>query len=313
MNDAFLNLARKNNYIAVAGTHYDGIQALIDILKKEFISEGFEDFDFVKIYADSIDIEDAVSRSLSPPFISKRKVIIVKNPDTLSKTNADELDDVFSSLDDKSLAVILFIDEFAGSVKNIIKEIEERFSKATIYKHLVVREGSKIEIKNFLMERNLKLSENKCTELLERTHGTLNNALNILNMWYISGDDSIIDEILNDEFNMDFSQILQYKISESFFKRNKGLTIEIIDRVLKWNIMNIDGIVLMLMREIEKVRNPFMFETGFVNNEAKKWKIENLDYAFENLYILLRDLRTNSSAYAELLIQEKIISILEWG
>ena len=149
MNDAFLNLARKNNYIAVAGTHYDGIQALIDILKKEFISEGFEDFDFVKIYADSIDIEDAVSRSLSPPFISKRKVIIVKNPDTLSKTNADELDDVFSSLDDKSLAVILFIDEFAGSVKNIIKEIEERFSKATIYKHLVVREGSKIEIKNF--------------------------------------------------------------------------------------------------------------------------------------------------------------------
>ncbi|PIP14240.1 MAG: hypothetical protein COX48_01900, partial [bacterium (Candidatus Stahlbacteria) CG23_combo_of_CG06-09_8_20_14_all_34_7] len=175
------------------------------------------------------------------------------------------------------------------------------------------REGSKIEIKNFLMERNLKLSENKCTELLERTHGTLNNALNILNMWYISGDDSIIDEILNDEFNMDFSQILQYKISESFFKRNKGLTIEIIDRVLKWNIMNIDGIVLMLMREIEKVRNPFMFETGFVNNEAKKWKIENLDYAFENLYILLRDLRTNSSAYAELLIQEKIISILEWG
>ena len=313
MSDSLLKLALKSSYIAVAGTHHDGIQALIESIKKEYITDGFEDFDFVEIYADSIDIEDAVNRSMSPPMVSKRKVIIVKNPDSLSKANAEELDNVFSSLDEKSLAVILFIDEFAGSVKSVMKTIEERFSKASVYQHVVVRAGAKDEMKKFLKERNLSLSEAKCDELLEKTHGTLNNALNILNMWYISGDDAIINEILTDGFDLDFSQTLQYKISDAFFRRDKALTIDIIDKVLKWNIMNIDGIVLMLMREIEKARNPSGFQFGFVNNEAKRWRIESLAYAFDSLYLLLRELRTKSSAYSELLIQENIINILERG
>ncbi|HAV92467.1 TPA: hypothetical protein DCW38_04725 [candidate division WOR-3 bacterium] len=313
MSDAFIKLAQKSNYIAVAGTHNDGIHSLIEILKKEFISEGFEDFDFIDIYADTVDIEDAVNRVLAPPFISKRKVIILRNPDSLSKNNAEELNKAFLSLDERSLAVILYIDEFAGSTKNIMKSIEERFKGADIYQHVVVRAGAKDEIDLFLKERNLKLSDKKIAELLEKTNSSLNNALNILNMWYISNDDSIINEILENAFDLDFSQTLQYKISDAFFRRDKRLAIEIADKVVKWNIMNIDGIVLMLMWEIEKARNPFNNKSGFSNNEAKKWRIDELDSAFEKLYMLLRDLRSHSNSFSELLIQQNIINILERG
>ncbi|MGE3062607.1 MAG: hypothetical protein AB7T10_03140 [bacterium] len=313
MNDHLRILVKNCSYIAIAAIQHDGIPTLIEELKKEYVAEGFEDFDFVEIFGDTTSIEDAVSRSMAPPMVSKRKLIILKNPDSLTKAGYEEIDKTFSALEKDSLAVVLSIDEFAGSMKNIMRTTEEKFPGAKIYQHSVAKAGARDEMRKFIKEKNLQISDKTSDELMERCGGNVNNILNILNMRYISGEDNITEFDVETLVDVDFTQNLQYKIADSFFRRNKRQTMEAVEKVIKWNVMNIDGIVLLLMREIEKVRNPFKNESGFSNNEAKKWNDRELDFAFDNFYNLLRDLRTYSNSFSNILLQQCIINILERG
>ncbi|MDD3804379.1 MAG: hypothetical protein PHW02_08365 [bacterium] len=313
MSDQFLQLAENCSYIAVTAIQHEGIIHLIDKLKKEYIAEGFEDFDFVEIFGDTTTTEDAVSRSMAPPMVSKRKLIVLKNPEFLSKNAAEEIDRTFASFDKSSIAIIVCIDEFAGSMKNVTRSAEERFPSAKIYQHTVQRSGAREEMRKFIKDRKMQIPDKTAEILLERCGGNINNVLNILNMRYISGEESVSDFDVESLVDVDFSQNLQYKVSDNFFRRDRKNTMEALDKVIKWNVMNIDGIVLLLMREIEKVRNPFRNDSGFSNNEAKKWKERELDAAFENFYALLRDLRTYSGAYSEMLLRQCIINIFERG
>jgi len=313
MNEQLKRLASTGSYIAIAAVRHDGIPQIIDELKKEYVAEGFEDFDYVEIFGDSTQTEDAVSRSMAPPMISKRKLIVLKNPEALSKSGAEEINKTFSALDGTSLAVIVSVDEFAGSIKNATKEIEERFPGAKVYQHLASRGNGREEMRSFVKEKNLRVSETALERLFEKCDGNMNNIINILNMRYISGEEEIADFDVETLVDMDFSQNLQYRISDNFFRRDARASLDSVEKVIKWNVMNIDGIVLLLMREIEKVRNPFRNEYGFVNNEAKRWKAGELDSAFEMLYLLLRDLRTYSGAFSSMLLQQCIINIIERG
>lgn len=334
-------IAQGSNYILVCGNTNDGVSAAIEHFKKKYISPGFEDFDFVEYFGDDLIVEDFANRLLSPPMMSEKKVIIIKNSSSISKSNGIEIDRICADIDSMALLIVFSTDENAVSFRETMESGTERFPNAKlikIYKEERTRSSDlKERLTVYLKGKMMNLEGGMMDRLLEKTDYDLNFAYNIINLAYMKNDGKVIDNFLADESGFDYFLLFTYEIERYFFLKNAEKTVDYYEKCVKWKMMNSDGIVLMLMRKLEdfsKLKKDYETSTNRTefyktrlqlypnihtkkisekDESFKKWKYDEITAAYDELYLLLRDLRTYSNDYANLLVQETLLKIILRG
>jgi len=84
--------------------------AAVDILKKRIVPEGLEEFNFIEFEGKNINIRDLEEACESLPFMSEKKLILVRNYD-LFKNPSAELMDLIGSLPEEVCVVFLYDSE----------------------------------------------------------------------------------------------------------------------------------------------------------------------------------------------------------
>ncbi|MCF7918533.1 MAG: DNA polymerase III subunit delta [Candidatus Cloacimonetes bacterium] len=82
---------KENIFLIIGNDNYQK-DSCLDLLRKEFITPGSEDFDTITLYADSSSDYELIEQLESLPFMAKRRVVLLKEFDQLKKNQRTYLE-----------------------------------------------------------------------------------------------------------------------------------------------------------------------------------------------------------------------------
>lgn len=303
-----LNLSENNKLFVISGNFLGDVKEDIKLIKERYVSKGFEDFDYTEIYIDEIDEQEIYNKILTPPFVSEKKIIVIKDGLKISKKLAEEIENLLEDTVLKTLLIILCIDEESFTPYEIKKNVEQKFKKALhFYSEADPKYLKNItfqRIKNYALEREMFLDDNVIKQLIDFTDGNIYSIYNMINMSYMEGNPLKLQNAENLKNNVEFYDAYIFDFLKSFSDRDLEGTLNSYRKCLEWKIITNDGLVLLLLKQISEQREDY-------KNRFKNWDQMMLKKSFETLYNLLKDIRKYNTRFAKILVEESIIRIIK--
>ena len=307
-----LTLSEKKNFFVISGNYYEDIKVIINKLKEKYISPGAEDFDYFEFYIQDSEEEDFYNKILTPPFMSSKKIFVLKDGLKVSKKFAEQINELAKNLDNNVIFLILCIDEEELSPYEIKRISEEKFKNAT---HLYFESDPKFQksinikrIVRFAKEREIEIDDIIAQKMLDFTDGNIYSVFNIINSAYMNNDKITLDYVENLHEKVEFYDSYIFDFLNSISEKKLKDTIVSYRKCLEWKLLTNDNLVMMLLKQFSEAKKN-------EKSRFKNWDEKVLKKSFEMVYNLLRDLRKYNQKYGTILVEETLIKIIkgeEW-
>lgn len=307
-----LTLSEKKNFFVISGNYYEDIKVIINKLKEKYISPGAEDFDYFEFYIQDSEEEDFYNKILTPPFMSSKKIFVLKDGLKVSKKFAEQINELAKNLDNNVIFLILCIDEEELSPYEIKRISEEKFKNAT---HLYFESDPKFQksinikrIVRFAKEREIEIDDIIAQKMLDFTDGNIYSVFNIINSAYMNNDKITLDYVENLHEKVEFYDSYIFDFLNSISEKKLKDTIVSYRKCLEWKLLTNDNLVMMLLKQLSEAKKN-------EKSRFKNWDEKVLKKSFEMVYNLLRDLRKYNQKYGTILVEETLIKIIkgeEW-
>lgn len=298
------SLAASHGYILLAGNYMGDTAAQIKELEAEYIEESFRDFDFAQYYADDMSTEDFAGKIMSPPMLSKKKIIVVHGGHELDRDRAAFVDESASGAAPDILVIILCINEAAPFFETL-KKAGDRFKGAYLVRMEMPKRMSKDGVMKMSAEMGLKLPVKIADTIYEKSDGEYSSVKNILQMGYMINDTEVFSQIFESGIYFDNYAFVTFDFIKAFFDRDVELATDLYERMTKWKLMNTDGVAVMMLKQISKKLASGAAYGG--------WSAAEMKSAYEEFYELLRSLRKYRAEFAPLLMEETLMKTLMKG
>jgi len=252
-------------------------------------------------------MEDLSGRTLSPPMLSKKKIVIIHNGHELTRDEAALVEQTAQNAVEDVIIIVLCINESAPCFETV-RKAEERFKNAYAVKLEMPKKMSKDMVKKMSEEMGLNLPEKIYTSIFEKSGGEYGSVKNILQMGYIINDNEIFIRIFKGELSFENYAFVTFDFIKSFFEKDVQTTVALYEKITKWKLMNVDGITMMMLKQISK-KIPGSVSSGRIGN----WSTTELQLAYEEFYTLLKNLRKYRAEFAPVMMEEAIMKILMKG
>jgi len=307
-----LTLSEKKNFFVISGNYYEDIKVIINKLKEKYISPGAEDFDYFEFYIQDSEEEDFYNKILTPPFMSSKKIFVLKDGLKVSKKFAEQINELAKNLDNNVIFLILCIDEEELSPYEIKRISEEKFKNAT---HLYFESDPKFQksinikrIVRFAKEREIEIDDIIAQKMLDFTDGNIYSVFNIINSAYMNNDKITLDYVENLHEKVEFYDSYIFDFLNSISEKKLKDTIVSYRKCLEWKLLTNDNLVMMLLKQLSEAKKN-------EKSRFRNWDEKVLKKSFEMVYNLLRDLRKYNQKYGTILVEETLIKIIkgeEW-
>uniref|UniRef100_A0A7C3NDR4 DNA polymerase III delta N-terminal domain-containing protein n=1 Tax=candidate division WOR-3 bacterium TaxID=2052148 RepID=A0A7C3NDR4_UNCW3 len=307
-----LTLSEKKNFFVISGNYYEDIKVIINKLKEKYISPGAEDFDYFEFYIQDSEEEDFYNKILTPPFMSSKKIFVLKDGLKVSKKFAEQINELAKNLDNNVIFLILCIDEEELSPYEIKRISEEKFKNAT---HLYFESDPKFQksinikrIVRFAKEREIEIDDIIAQKMLDFTDGNIYSVFNIINSAYMNNDTITLDYVENLHEKVEFYDSYIFDFLNSISEKKLKDTIVSYRKCLEWKLLTNDNLVMMLLKQLSEAKKN-------EKSRFRNWDEKVLKKSFEMVYNLLRDLRKYNQKYGTILVEETLIKIIkgeEW-
>ncbi|MGB9977331.1 DNA polymerase III subunit delta [Thermovenabulum sp.] len=273
------------------------IEEAVEKIKKKYLKGGSEEMDFIKFDGEEINSSDIIDSCLVVPFMSEKRVVLVKNASFLSDSKSskkigEEKLANFIEKDFPEYACLILTCEKVDKRKKIYRTIEKI---GFIKEYKINNQKEKIQwIKKRAILYNKNLDETAAAYLAYYT-GDLYQTENEIKKIVFSFDENKvikaeeIEEIIskNDETNIfelidcimeNKKNLALSKLTELFKKGEKGI---LVLHMISKHLINLFCIKIA-GEEVEKIGeklglHPFVFKK--LKNQANNFSIEKLKYA----------------------------------
>ncbi len=305
--DSFFN---KSNFIIFAGCSDDGIRDTIKSIKKRYVDDAFKDLDYFEMFGDEFDNEIFSSYILSPPMISEKKMIVIKNGIRLSHSQMRSINELAKDTDNNIILIIVITDR-SKLQWEIISRVESGFSDALIIKTKAKETLSINDIKTKSIELGLSLTNSGISKIMEISDSNRYVIDNILTTGWMTNDDTVFEQMLSDEYAFETSPAMYLDFLNLFMEKNKRKCFIMYRKLTKWNIISIDGLISLIMNRLEKIKKAITFGNSYKNQiKNKNWSISEIDKTYFLFYNVLRKFRTINKKYAALYFEQVLLYVL---
>lgn len=303
-----IETAKKSNFIVLAGMNDDSIKPLINTLKETFVDKAFEDFDYIEMYGDEIDIEQLAQNILAAPMVSEKKLIVIRNGVELSPTQCRDIDSIMDDAADRVLMVIIYTDS-SKYHRQIVSRAKELFSNAQIAQLREKREMGKDDVMARAREASVDISESTAGRIEHISQGNPDIVNNLVKTAWMMNDSQSFESILAENSGFDISPVMHNEFLMQFSMSNAKKCFNIYRQLIKWHVMSPDGLIVILLNRLQQMRYPGKNRYPIKMN-ANKWKNSEIDKAYLLFYNVLRNFRTLRKEYATLLFEQTLLNIL---
>ncbi len=300
----------KSNFIVFAGCSDEGIRETIKSIKKKYVDDAFKDLDYFEMFGDEFDNEIFSSYILSPPMISEKKMIVIKNGIRLSVSQMRSINELAKDTDNNIILIIVITDR-SKLQWEIISRVESGFSDAVIIKTRAKETLSINDVKTKSIELGLSLTNSGISKIMEISDSNRYVIDNILITGWMTNDDVVFEQMLSDKYAFETSPAMYLDFLNLFMEKNKKKCFTMYRKLTKWNIISIDGLVGLIMNRLEKIKKAITFGNSSSNQMKNgNWNISEIDKTYFLFYNVLRKFRTINKKYAALYFEQVLLYVL---
>lgn len=303
-----IEIAKKSNFIVLAGMNDDSIKSLINTLKDTFVDKAFEDFDYIEMYGDEIDIELLAQNILAAPMVSEKKLIVIRNGVELSTAQCRDIDSIIADAADRVLTVIIYTDS-SKYHRQIISRAKELFSNAQIAPLREKREMGIDDVMARAKDASVDISENTARRIESISQGNPDIVNNLVNTAWMMNDSQSFMNILTENSGFDISPVMHNEFLLHFSMSNAKKCFAVYRQLIKWHVISPDGLVVILLNRLQQMRDPGKNRYPFKMN-SNKWNNSEIDKAYLLFYNVLRNFRTLRKEYATLLFEQTLLNTI---
>ncbi len=209
------------------------METAVGDLKRSLIAPGFEDFDYDLYYAGEVDYADILKKLVSPPFASKKRLVVIKNLKKLLPTERQALVNYAQSPNPTTcLAVVAPKDQ---APQGLVTELK---NYASVINFSPLRDNQLLAaIAAQARTRGLSL-EPGAAELLRDMVGsslfTVNSELDKLKIFL--GAESKVTRELIAAVSGTSREYQVWELSQTVTRRNRKKALEILCRLENWKV-----------------------------------------------------------------------------
>ncbi len=300
----------RSNFVIFAGCSDEGIRETIKSIKKRYVDDAFKDLDYFEMFGDEFDNEIFSNYILSPPMISEKKMIVIKNGIKLNLNQMRIINELAKDTDDNIILIIVITDR-SKLQWEIISRVEAGFSDAFLIKTKAKDTLSINDIKNKSIELGLSLTSNGIKKIMEISDSNRYVIDNILITGWMTNEDAIFEQMLSDKHAFETSPAMYLDFLNLFMGKNKQKCFVMYRKLTKWNIISMDGLVSMIMNRLEKIKKAIVFGNSYSNQmKSENWNITEIDKTYFLFYNVLRKFRTINKKYAALYFEQVLLDVL---
>ncbi len=305
--ESFFN---KSNFVIFAGCSDEGVRETIKSIKKKYVDDAFADLDYFEMFGDEFDNEIFSSYILSPPMISEKKMIVIKNGIRLSLNQMRNINEL--AKDTLSNIILLIVITDRSQLQwEIISRVEAGFDDAVIIKTKTKETLNINDVKSKSIEFGLSLTMSGIRKIMEISDSNRYVIDNILTTGWMTNDDSAFEQMLSDEYAFETSPAMYLDFLNLFVEKNKQKCFIMYRKLTKWNIISIDGLIGLIMNRLEKIRKTVTFYKPYSNQiKSENWNISEIDKTYFLFYNVLRKFRTINKKYAALYFEQVLLYVL---
>ncbi|MCK4523646.1 hypothetical protein KAU15_01860 [candidate division WOR-3 bacterium] len=300
----------RSNFIVFAGCSDEGIRETIKSIKKRYVDDAFKDLDYFEMFGDEFDNEIFSSYILSPPMISEKKIIVIRNGIRLSVSQMRSINELAKDTDNNIILIIVITDR-SKLQWEIISRVESGFSDAVIIKTRAKETLSINDVKTKSIELGLSLTNSGISKIMEISDSNRYVIDNILITGWMTNDDAVFEQMLSDKYAFETSPAMYLDFLNLFMEKNKKKCFIMYRKLTKWNIISIDGLVGLIMNRLEKIKKAITFGNSSSNQiKNESWSISEIDKTYFLFYNVLRKFRTINKKYAALYFEQVLLYVL---
>ena len=327
----FNSIIQDSAYIVVSGNTTAGVPDLVKTARDRFVDPAFTDTDYIEIYADDFNEEDFSNSALSMPMLSEKKVIVIRNASSLKKTQAEFIDELMSVNMVSPVLIIVYADEMQQAAENI-RKAKSWFPSAKRIEKKRYDEVSNDDIEEMAHFYGIKLGSTQINRLKIVSMGNAETVKNVLGICWMSNNLNPIENSTEEMGIIENIPVLHYKYLETLMERKKQC-IDLYKNIIKWKVMNLDGVIMITLSKIAEKRQIIMaYQTGgahaveeasgnkgspvfyYANRHNQKicklWSLFEMDNVYNLFYGILREARTVKREHAELLFEQAVIKAI---
>lgn len=303
-----LKAAENNNFIVFAGTNDDGLKPTLIALREKYVEKAFDDFDYVEMYGDELDIEHFAQNILATPMMSEKKVIIIRNGNQLSPSQCREINALMDNAAERILAVIIYTDSSKYHY-NVVKKAKEYFTNAYIVELRKRRELNTNDIVQRAAQAQIKISEKTARKMEFVSDGNPDIINNLISTAWMIGEEQSLDDILSDKSGFDIAPVMHNEFILHFSMCNAKKCFDVYRQLIKWHVLSPDGLIIILMNHLQNMKRPPRNRSEKRMN-PEKWTNAEIDKAYFLFYNVLRNFRTLRREYAVLVFEQVLVNVL---
>ncbi len=307
--ESVLKITDKNNFLVFAGTNEDNIKSILSAIKDKYVDPSFEDLDYIEIYGDEFNMEEFSQSAMAMPMISAKKVIVVRNAVRLSSADAKDLNKIAESMSESVVLVLIYVDPNKYH-SQIVRQSEDLFQNAKIILMARERQLTFDDIRVISSEKNLNLSENAIRRILDISDSNPDIAMNLLNTAWMLNNNESFDSMIEDKSGFEIYPTMHNEFLNFFSMYQKEKCFEFYRRLIKWHVISPEGLIMILLSHIEKMKKSAC-GNGNIRYNKNKWNLSEIDRAYYLFYNVLRNFRTIKKEYAILSFEQVLLNVLK--
>ena len=329
-----MNKQIDDKLVVIAGNNPDEAKPLIKRMKEQYIDPGFNEFDFLELYGDDIEIEELSNTLLSIPMVSSRRIVVILKGFSITESQATDIRHTVDEMPECNTLIINYADEESTYSSNM-REAARMFPDGKFiktYRQDTVDEGF---VRRSMNEKGIELSNDSIETIMHISNGDRIIADNLTKIAWMVNSNDVFRHIVDDKTTFDSAPFMHYDFLSSFFLKNTNRCFTFYRKLVKWNVLDEDRIVMMLLSNIKKtmtlkfnyeridkesidltipVKNKKSRKYSELKREKEiilsKWGMDDLEYAYCRIYDVLRKFRTIPRKFAILNFEETLIDIL---